>query len=116
MDSVMTEQPQQSIVAEGDVVAAHQAGALWGLFCEYRDYDPIAEFFASPARNARIENAPRAAQRHFSLSTFRVGPGLREQLTHRLGSILRLDQLNNSRFSFKHLARDQTPRWRYGLL
>ena len=53
MDPVMTEQPQQSVVADGDVVAARQAGTLWGLFYErvrrspvgiaYRDYDPIAE-------------------------------------------------------------------------
>ena len=53
MHSVMTEQPQQSVVADGDVVAARQAGTLWGLFCErvrrcpvgiaFRDYDPIAE-------------------------------------------------------------------------
>jgi len=34
MDSVMTEQPQRSVVADGDVVAARQAGTLWGLFCE----------------------------------------------------------------------------------
>lgn len=48
----MTEQPQQSVVADGNVVAARQAGTLWGLFCEcvrrrpagiaYRDYDPVA--------------------------------------------------------------------------
>lgn len=53
MDSVMTEQPQQCVFADGNVVAARQAGTLWGLFCEcvrrcpigiaYRDYDPVAE-------------------------------------------------------------------------
>ena len=53
MDNAINEQPQQSVVADGDVVAARQAGTLWGLFRErvrrspdgiaYRDYDPIAE-------------------------------------------------------------------------
>ena len=53
MDNAINEQPQQSVVAGGDVVAARQAGTLWGLFRErvrrspdgiaYRDYDPIAE-------------------------------------------------------------------------
>jgi long-chain acyl-CoA synthetase len=52
MDFVMTEQPRQSVVANGDVAAALQVGTLWGLFCEcvrrypvgvaYRDYDPVA--------------------------------------------------------------------------
>ena len=49
----MIEQPQQSVVADGDVIAARQAGTLWRLFCErvrrspegiaYRNYDPIAK-------------------------------------------------------------------------
>jgi len=53
MDSVLTKQSQQSVIADGDVVAARQLGTLWGLFCEcvrrwpigiaYRDYDPIGE-------------------------------------------------------------------------
>ena len=53
MGFVMTEEPQQSVVADGNVVAARQAGTLWGLFCErvqrcpigiaYRDYDPTAD-------------------------------------------------------------------------
>src|SRR5450759_3840297 len=53
MDNAINQQPQQSVVADGDVVAARQAGTLWGLFRErvrrspdgiaYRDYDPIAE-------------------------------------------------------------------------
>ncbi len=48
----MTVQPRQSVVADGNVIAAGQAGTLWGLFCEcvrhcpagiaYRDYDPVA--------------------------------------------------------------------------
>ena len=47
----MNEQPQQSAVADGNLVAAPQAGTLWGLFCErvrrcpagiaYREYDPV---------------------------------------------------------------------------
>ncbi len=51
MDSVTAEQPRQS-VTDGNVIAARQAGTVWGLFCEcvrrcpagiaYRDYDPIA--------------------------------------------------------------------------
>jgi long-chain acyl-CoA synthetase len=53
MDIARTEQPQQSVAAGDDVVAAHEAGTLWGLFCErvrrtpdaiaYRDYDPLAK-------------------------------------------------------------------------
>lgn len=49
---MMSERPQQSVVADGNVVAAREAGTLWGLFCEsvrrwpagiaYRDYDPLA--------------------------------------------------------------------------
>ena len=52
MDFVTTEQPRQSVVTDGNVIAARQAGTVWGLFCEcvrrcpagiaYRDYDPIA--------------------------------------------------------------------------
>ena len=48
----MTEQPQQSVVADGNVIAAREASTLWGLFREcvrrlpaaiaYRDYDPVA--------------------------------------------------------------------------
>ncbi|QWG22308.1 AMP-dependent synthetase/ligase [Bradyrhizobium sediminis] len=48
----MTEQAQQPVVRDGNVVAAREAGTLWGLFCEcvrrcpvgiaYRDYDPVA--------------------------------------------------------------------------
>ena len=62
MDTVITEQPQRSVVADGDVVAARQAGTVWGLFCErvrrspvsiaYRDYDPIAENWCDHSWNA----------------------------------------------------------------
>jgi long-chain acyl-CoA synthetase len=53
MDIVTTEQPQQSVVTDGNIVAAGQAGTLWGLFCEcvrrcptgiaYQVYNPVAE-------------------------------------------------------------------------
>jgi long-chain acyl-CoA synthetase len=50
MDIAVTQQLQTSVATDGDVIAACQAGTLWGLFCErvrrspeaiaYRDYDP----------------------------------------------------------------------------
>jgi long-chain acyl-CoA synthetase len=50
MDIAMTQQLQTSVATAGDVIAACQAGTLWGLFCErirrspdgiaYRDYNP----------------------------------------------------------------------------
>lgn len=49
MDIAVTRQLQTSVAADGDVIAACQAGTLWGLFCErvrrspegiaYRDYN-----------------------------------------------------------------------------
>ncbi len=50
---MVTTMPRQSAIVDGDIVAAHQAGTLWGLFCErvrrspadiaYRDYDPVTK-------------------------------------------------------------------------
>lgn len=53
MASIMTKISRQPAPADGDMVTAHQAGTLWGLFCErvrrspadiaYRDYDPVTK-------------------------------------------------------------------------
>jgi len=53
MDIVTTEQPETPVVTDGNIVAAGQAGTLWGLFCEcvgrcpngiaYRVYNPVSE-------------------------------------------------------------------------
>lgn len=49
----MTKRPRQPAPVDGDIVGAHQAGTLWGLFCErvrrspadiaYRNYDPVTQ-------------------------------------------------------------------------
>ena len=63
------ERSRQSALTDVDIVAAHEAGTIWGLFCErvrrssadiaYRDYDPVTRTWCHHTWQAIAEHARR---------------------------------------------------------